>query len=152
MSVSDVIEREIVLAASREEVWAALTTPAGLAGWWCDRVEIELRPGGTIVFDFGEHGTYDARVEVVEPEERFVFSGRPFNGVEDAEQVPDLRTSAEFRLEDHAAGTLLRLRETGFAALPAALAAKTLGENEGAWDQALERLRTYLATDKHVTR
>jgi uncharacterized protein YndB with AHSA1/START domain len=53
-TVSDRIEREILLIASAEEVWAALTDPAWLEGWLAEEVELELRPGGDARFRDGD--------------------------------------------------------------------------------------------------
>ncbi|MPZ97931.1 MAG: activator of HSP90 ATPase [Dehalococcoidia bacterium] len=147
MTVKDTIEREVVFKATRSELWAALTTAEGLAGWWCDGAEIDLRPGGRLTLDFGpEHGINHATVVAVEPESRFVTNWRPFQDEPGAEEIPDLTTQIEFRLEDHMHGTLLRVRESGFAALPAALGTKTIGENEYGWDMVLTWLRHYLNT------
>ncbi len=151
MAVSDVIEREIILPSTRSEVWAALTTAEGLAGWWWDTVEIDLRVGGVISFGYGEK-VYPARVEEVQPEERYVFSWRPFQTEEGADDVPDLTTRVEFLLEDHPEGTLLKLRETGFAALPEALAARSLHLNESGWDTELQHLRSYVVSGEPVVR
>jgi len=146
--VQDSIEREMIFRATRSEVWAALTTAEGLAGWWCDAAEVDLRPGGAMAIDFGaEHGTSHATIVTVEPEERFVTTWRPFEYHEGGGEVPpDLTTQIEFRLEDHPHGTLLKLRETGFAALPGALAERSLHENQAGWDTVLAWLRHYLAT------
>jgi len=143
----DLIERELVLAASRAEVWAALTTPEGLAAWWSPRgAEVDLRPGGKVLFHFSaEHHSQDATVVAVEREERFVITWRPFESEPDADQAGDLTTTVEFRLSDHPDGTMLRLRETGFAALPGTLGTRTFTENTSGWDTTvLPRLQRYL--------
>ncbi len=143
----------MVLDARRSAVWAALTTSDGLAGWWCERAEVDLRPGdlrpgGEIAFQFGgDHGTYSATVVAVEPEQRFAITWRPFAGEPDAAKAGDLTTRVEFRLEDHARGTLLKLRETRFAALPGTLGDRTLTENTRGWDiDVLPRMRSYVET------
>ena len=57
----------------------------------------------------------------------------------------------EFVLEDHPDGTLLRLRESGFAALPEVLAGDTLRDNTHGWDiDVLPRLRTFVETGERV--
>jgi uncharacterized protein YndB with AHSA1/START domain len=48
--MSDRIERELLLPASPEDVWQAMTSP----GWLADEVQLELRPGGDASFRFGE--------------------------------------------------------------------------------------------------
>ena len=151
MAVNDVIEREMVLSSTRSEVWAALTTAEGLAGWWWDSVEIDLRPGGAISFGYGE-SVYPAQVETVQPEDRYVFTWRSFQEDEGAEDVPELTTQVEFLLEDHPDGTLLKLSETGFAALLDALAARSRHANESGWDEELQHLRTYVVSGEAVVR
>lgn len=151
MAVSDVIERELVLRSPRSEVWTALTTTDGMAGWWADRVEVDPRPGGTMRFHFGEeHGISEAEIDLFEPEDRFAYFWQPFGNLEEAKDYPDLRTRVEFVLADHPDGTLLKLRETGFAALPDALAARSLADNEDGWTVELGHLETYLGTGTPV--
>jgi len=147
MPVRDAIEREMVLSSPRSEVWAALTTSDGLAGWWADRIDVDARAGGTMRFHFGdEHGTSDAEIDLFEPEDRFAYFWQPFADLDEAKDYPDLRTRVEFVLTDHADGTLLRLIETGFAALPNAIAARSLEDNEGGWTAELGHLERYLRT------
>jgi uncharacterized protein YndB with AHSA1/START domain len=42
---ADWIEREVLIEASRERVWAALTEAPLVAEWFGDSAEIDLRPG-----------------------------------------------------------------------------------------------------------
>lgn len=146
----NVIERELVFAAPRPAVWAALTTPEGLAAWWSPRgAEVDLRAGGRLVFHFSaEHGSQDATIVAVEPEERFVIAWQPFQSEPDAADAGDLTTEVEFRLSDHPDGTRLNLRETGFAALPGTLGTRTFTENTTGWDTVvLPRLRRYVEAE-----
>ena len=64
---TDKVEREIVISASRERVWAVLTEPGHVARWFGDLAEIDLRPGGRAVFGWAEYGRHEARIERVEP-------------------------------------------------------------------------------------
>lgn len=66
------VEREIVLPADREEVWSALTQPDELAQWFGADAEVDLCPGGTIVFHRDDEEVI-ATVEEVEPTERLAF-------------------------------------------------------------------------------
>jgi uncharacterized protein YndB with AHSA1/START domain len=68
------IRKEIVLPASREEVWEALTDPERLAEWFANEAEVELRPGGTIAFRWGNGEERHATLTEVEPEERLAFT------------------------------------------------------------------------------
>jgi uncharacterized protein YndB with AHSA1/START domain len=46
----DWIEREVLIEASRERVWAVLTDPTHIAVWFGDTAEMDLRPGGKAAF------------------------------------------------------------------------------------------------------
>jgi uncharacterized protein YndB with AHSA1/START domain len=47
-----------------ERVWAAVTTPDGLCHWFPSQVEIDLRPGGDVIF-LGDPHTEDRRGRVL---------------------------------------------------------------------------------------
>ena len=46
MGFPDRIERTVDLAHPPGKVWAALTTAQGLAAWFGEEADIDLRPGG----------------------------------------------------------------------------------------------------------
>ena len=64
--MTDLIERELALAASPEEVWQALTDPAWLELWLADEVALEPWPGGDARFTIGDE-VRDGWVEEVCP-------------------------------------------------------------------------------------
>jgi uncharacterized protein YndB with AHSA1/START domain len=68
------IEREIVIEAPAEVVWATITEPEQITQWFADRVDLDTRPGGdgTLVFEDMAH-TAALVVETVEPPHRFTF-------------------------------------------------------------------------------
>jgi len=93
------IHREICLPATREDVWEALTNPDELAEWFANEVELELRPGGDVVFRWSNGEERRATVTEVETGERLAFEW------EDDGEVA-------FTLADGEAGTLLTVEET----------------------------------------
>ena len=93
------IRREIVLEASRDEVWAALTDPRELERWFANDVEIELRPGGGATFRWSNGESRQATVTEVEPGERLAFEWEGEGEV-------------EFTLDEDADGTRLTVVET----------------------------------------
>jgi uncharacterized protein YndB with AHSA1/START domain len=143
--VPERIEREVLIDAPQEVVWAVVTKPEHVGKWFGDAAEIDLRPGGDAVFTFTKHGSARARVEKVEPPNSFAFTwARP--GA--AEPSEGQSTLVEFNLSPEGEGTRLRVVETGFRELdsPEPDKARFAEENSRGWDAELEDLREYVST------
>lgn len=141
--VEDLIQREIVIEASRDRVWAVLTEAKHIAGWFGDAsAEVDLWPGGKAAFSWKEHGTHRAIVQQAEPPEFFSYRWARGTDVEPAEGTSTL---VEFTLTEVPAGTLLRVVETGFASLHASPAeqAQAATENIQGWTAELAELKEY---------
>jgi uncharacterized protein YndB with AHSA1/START domain len=140
---TDRIEREIVIDAPRDRVWAVLTDAGHISQWFGDRTEVDLRPGGRAMFGWSEYGSHEARIERVEPP-RF-FSYRWAHKAGDA--VTDgTATLVEFTLTpDGAASTRLRVVETGFAGLAGGEGERTTAvkEHTEGWASELGELKEY---------
>jgi uncharacterized protein YndB with AHSA1/START domain len=140
--LQDLIEREVLIEASRERVWAVLTDPKHIAGWFGDKAEMDPRPGGRAAFGWSEHGTFHAVVQRAEPPG--FLSYRWARDI-DTEPVEGNSTLVEFSLTEIVAGTLLRVVETGFASLHTSEAEqdKALQENTEGWQSELAELKEY---------
>jgi uncharacterized protein YndB with AHSA1/START domain len=137
------IEREIVIAAPVQRVWALLTEAEHLGRWFGDAgAEIDLRPGGVMSLHFEEHGTVHGRVVDVEPEHRFSYRWGPSTDLTGANS-----TLVEFTLQGDGDGTRLRVVESGFDALdlPTAEKAQQAERNGRGWDAKLRDLLDHLA-------
>jgi uncharacterized protein YndB with AHSA1/START domain len=138
----DRIERAVLIPTTPDRLWAALTVAGELAQWFGDSAAIDLRPGGAATFGWSDSGVeIDAVVEIVEPPHRFGFrwaagNEEPLGGGQD--------THVEFTLEAAAGGTLLRVVERGFAALPAEIGTAAFDENTHGWEAELEDLVAHL--------
>ena len=95
------IRKEIVLSATRAEVWEALTDPRELERWFANGVDLDLRPGGEASFRWGNGEFRHATVTDVEPGERLAF-----------EWDDEAEGEVEFTLDDEAGGTRLTVVET----------------------------------------
>jgi uncharacterized protein YndB with AHSA1/START domain len=93
------IHKEILLPATREDVWAALTDPNELEQWFANEVDVDLRPGGLAHFRWGNGESREATFTVVEEGERLAFEWADEGEV-------------EFTLDDAADGTRLVVVET----------------------------------------
>ena len=69
-------QRSLTLEANPAAVYAALTTPEGLRGWWTQDCDVATEVGGTIHFRFGRTHK-DMRIERLEPgrEVRWLCTG-----------------------------------------------------------------------------
>ena len=146
----DRIERETLIAAPVERVWELVTAPEHVGTWFGDAgAEIDLRPGGAMALRWEEHGTVRARVERVEAPRVFAYR---WASRMDAEPEEGASTLVEFFLEPDARGTLLRVVESGFAALEGTEAenAELAERHEGGWGTFLDRLAE-LATSADVS-
>jgi uncharacterized protein YndB with AHSA1/START domain len=142
--VPERIEREILIEAPIEVVWAVLTEPEHVAGWFSDSAEIDLRPGGEATFDWPEHGgPARAWVERVEPPHTFAFRWMRSVG---AEQRKDNSTLVEFTLTAEGDRTHLRVVESGFRELDWSEDKKAsyAEENTRGWPLELDELREYV--------
>ena len=140
MAFPDRIERTVEIAHPPAEVWAALTTAAGLGAWFGQEATIDLRPGGAQVRWTGEGFTADMRVERVEEPAVFGYTWQISGLPEDDPR----RTYVEFTLEPAGAGTRLTVVETGFAQLPEDVHRKAFEGNTEGWASELGELAGYL--------
>src|SRR5690242_20745834 len=67
------VEREIVVPEAPDEVWEALTEPERLEEWFASDVELDARPGGEGVFQWGDGDERRAVVRELEESERLVL-------------------------------------------------------------------------------
>ena len=102
--MTDLIERELELAAPPEEVWEALTDPARLAGWLADDVALEMWPGGDARFIVGGERREGWVEEVTAP------AGEPGTGRLAFWWAADGEPASRVELEVSASGPGSRLR------------------------------------------
>ena len=135
------IRTSVFIRAPREKVWRALTTADGVDGWWGTRgSEVDLRPGGKIILRWRDWGAekdmnIDRECVVLEvvPPKRLVYRWG---------DSTDPVTTVEFELEERDGGTLLRVREHGFA--PTAKGRGTFAGNSLGWGQSLILVKFYV--------
>jgi uncharacterized protein YndB with AHSA1/START domain len=142
--VPERIEREILIDAPLDVVWAVVTEAEHVGGWFSDSAEIDLRPGGEASLTWKEHGTARAWVEQVEPPNFFSFRwARPVG----AAPRRGNSTLVEFSLSAEGESTRLRVVESGFPELEGSEQEKATyaeGNREG-WEHELGELREYVA-------
>jgi uncharacterized protein YndB with AHSA1/START domain len=143
MQTAEQIEREIVIAAPPERVWALLTQAEHLGAWLGDAgAEVDLRPGGALVVRWQEHGAVRSQIERLEPGRYLAWRWILTDG-----ETPrdDNSTLVEFSLTPEGAGTRLRVIESGFhnLAIPQDQQANRIAENRQGWLEELTELQQY---------
>jgi uncharacterized protein YndB with AHSA1/START domain len=140
MAFPDRIERTVQVAHPPEKVWAALTTAEGLAAWFGEEAEIDLRPGGAARMRWASGFAVQMRVERVEEPTVFGFTWKIYGLPEEDPR----RTYVEFTLEASGAGTRLTVVESGFAQLPPDAYRRAYDGNTEGWARELGELTAYL--------
>lgn len=142
--VPERIEREVIIAAPVERVWAVVTQAEHIGTWFGDAgAEVDLRPGGLLVVAYKEHGKFRSRIEKVEPPRLFSFRA-VVNG--EQEPTPENSTLIEFTLFPEGNSTRLRVVESGFHSLgwPEEQKAKYVEGNIEGWSIELGHLQDYI--------
>jgi uncharacterized protein YndB with AHSA1/START domain len=146
MTVSDQIEREVVIDAPVERVWELVTEAEHLGRWFGDAgAEVDLRPGGAMALRWSEYGTSRGRIEAVEPHRLFAFRWAPFKDPGGLDPTEGNSTRVEFTLSAEGRGTRLRVVESGFALLDTSdeQRRENLDGNTEGWRIELGELQEY---------
>lgn len=130
----EVLERHVVIEASPEQLWEALTEPEALAAWFGSQVEWDLRPGGAARFVEEDGSERSGVVDAVAPGRHLSFRWWPEDG-------PDaVASQVTYTLRPEAAGTRLIVTEQRMA--PSASTARhraSASTGWTAWDTRLLR-------------
>jgi uncharacterized protein YndB with AHSA1/START domain len=152
-SSGDRIEEQVLLHAPRARVWRALTSADELGVWFgVNLAGVTIARGAHVVGHFTipgfEHIRFDVTIEEMVSERRFAWRWHPHAIDPTVDYSAEPRTLVTFTLEDAPeGGTLLRVVESGFDALPAARRAPAfLGDSAGWRGQLQKRLPAYLAS------
>ena len=137
METNLMVKRSIVIAAPREKVWRALTTPEHFSTWFEGDIRFDqLAPGTVMTFNVGgENGI--ATMTTVEPPTLFAFTWTAETN------LPNLNL-VTFRLEAVPEGTHVTVTEEGFEALPADLRTRRYEMNDGGWEIQLHNLDNFV--------
>ena len=156
---ADQIQKKIVLKASRERVWQAISDSSCFGSWFGVEFDGPFVAGlplrGRIVptkvdpevAKLQEPHTgkpFQIVVETVEPMQRFAFRWHPFaiDPSHDYSQEP--MTMVTFELSETEHGTLLTITESGFDQIPLARRAQAFQANDGGWTHQTKLIEKYL--------
>ena len=150
---SDQIEEQVVLPSPRARVWRALTNAEELGAWFGANITgATIASGAHVVGHMTipgyEHVAFDIIIAEMVAERRFAWRWHPGAIDPKVDYSAEPRTLVTFTLEDAPnGGTLLRVVESGFDALPAARRGSAFTGNSKGWQGQLQkRLPAYLAS------
>jgi len=137
------ITRTIEIAAPRERVWAALTTPELLAQWLGQEAVFDATVGAHGSYTWTDWGHFPLVVEAVDaPSTLSVrWAARP-----GGELTETSSTTVRYTLESIPSGTRLTVVETGFELLDGDRQTAFDNNSQG-WDEELAELVSFLQRD-----
>jgi uncharacterized protein YndB with AHSA1/START domain len=147
--MTDRIEKQIEIKAPVSRVWKALTDAQEFGEWFRVKLDGPFVAGenshGWITWPGYEHLEWNAVVKAIEPERLFSFTWHPYGIDPKVDYSKETPTLVEFRLEPTAAGTLLRVTESGFDQVPAERRDLAFRMNDNGWAQQIKNVETYVA-------
>ena len=142
------IRSEMMLKASVDKVWDALTTAEGWTGWFSYGVEGKFAEGEKLTLDFGPYGECFALVSVVHPKTEFAYQWHPGEDCPIEKYPQNEMTTVRFTLEPVAEGTKLVMVESGFENLPDSRRASSFEANSGGWTSELVKIAPLVEKDE----
>ena len=153
---TDRIEKRVLLRASRERVWDAITDAKKFGTWFGVEFETAFAAGERVrgrvvptkmdpeIAKEQEPYTgmeFDVLVDEIAPMDRFSFRWHPGEPPIDENEAMTLVT---FELREAKDGVLLTIIESGFDRIPLDRRAKAFAANEGGWEGQTKLIAKYL--------
>lgn len=161
--ITDRIEKKVLLKASRERVWRAITEAEQFGTWFGVEFEGDFVAGRLLKCkvattkvdaEIAKQQEAYAGVEFVilvdriEPMRLFSFRWHPYELEPGSDDTQAPMTLVTFELEDAAGGTLLTITESGFDAVPLDKRAQAFTSNEQGWNTQSRLIEQYLAEER----
>jgi uncharacterized protein YndB with AHSA1/START domain len=149
--MSHSIEKQIELKAPLERVWRALTDYREFGVWFQVKLDTPFVAGertrGKILYPGFENLVWEVQVKTIQPQHLFSFTWHPYAIDPKIDYSKEIPTLVEFRLEQTADGTLLRVIESGFDKIPSHRYIEAMRMNDGGWAEQMENIRKYVAAN-----
>jgi uncharacterized protein YndB with AHSA1/START domain len=150
-SLTDRIEREILLKAPRARVWRALSNAEEFGDWFGVALKGKTfaagqRVQGHITYPGYEHVVWDVVIERMEPERLLSFRWHPYAVDPSVDYSKEPTTLVEFELKEVEDGTLLSVVESGFDNIPPSRRLEAFRMNSVGWDEQMKNIEKHVAT------
>lgn len=146
---TDRIERSIVINATRDKVWLALSNAEKFGAWFGARLDGQaFTPGqrtrGQMTISGFEDSFFEVLVEKVEPQDHFSFRWHPYDEDKNFDYTGEEQTLVTFTLKDGPGkATLVTVVESGFDRLPPQRRRVAFPAHTGGWEAQLKNLDRY---------
>ena len=156
---TDLIEKKVLLHATKERVWRAISDSSEFGTWFGVKFEAPFSPGAqmrgvimpTLVdSDVGkaqkpyEGKPFEITIDRMEPEKLFSFRWHPYAVDKDVDYSAEPTTLVVFTLAEADGGVLLTVTESGFDQIPLERRAKAFAMNEKGWGMQANQIALYL--------
>jgi uncharacterized protein YndB with AHSA1/START domain len=156
---ADRIEKRILLHATRERVWRAISDPAEFGIWFGVEIDgsfvagqqavgkivpTQVDPDVARMQEPHRGAAFRIFVEQVDPMRLFSFRWHPFAVDPGQNYDAEPMTLVTLELADERGGILLTVTETGFDQLPASRREVALKANDGGWEHQTRLIERYL--------
>jgi uncharacterized protein YndB with AHSA1/START domain len=145
---TDAIEKEIVVHAPRAKVWRAIADSREFGKWFGAEMQEPFVAGqcahGRITYPGYEHLTLEMQVERIEPERLFSFRWHPYAIDPQVDYSAEPTTRVVFELEEIAAGTRIKVTESGFDQIPLARRAEAFRMNAQGWAEQVRNIARHV--------
>ncbi|NUU25743.1 MAG: SRPBCC family protein [Streptomycetaceae bacterium] len=146
--IEDRIERDVLIAAPLERVWAILTETEHMGAWFGmpKPTSADFRPGGWVVFEHAEFGEIPVVIEDIEAPRRFSYRWALVNAGKGTRPTPGNETLVTFTLAEEGDGTRLKVVESGITAVegPDDVLEARFKDNTEGWTIVTEAARKYV--------
>lgn len=157
---TDQIEKQIVLKASRERVWQAISDSTAFGKWFGVEfdgpftsgtrmtgriVPTQVDPEVARLQEPHKGKPFQILVETIDPMTQFAFRWHPFAIDPNHDYSQEPMTLVTFELFDGQGGTLLKITESGFDQIPIERRAQAFHANDGGWAHQTKLIEKYLA-------
>jgi uncharacterized protein YndB with AHSA1/START domain len=158
---TDRIEKKILLHASCERVWHAISDARKFGSWLGVAFDGPFVAGARLTGKIVptsvdpeiaklqkpyEGVAFEFFVDSIEPMRRISFRWHPYAVEPGVDYSKEPTTLIVFELEEVSGDTLLTISESGFDQIPLARRAKAFTANDGGWTMQTKLIEKYLAT------
>lgn len=160
---TDRIEKKVLLSASPERVWRAITEAEQFGTWFGIEFEggfvagqrlkgrmVPTKVDPEIAKSQEAYAgvEFDIFVDRIEPMRLFAFRWHPYELEPGSDPEQEPTTLVTFELEEASGGTMLTISESGFDAVPLEKRAQAFASNEQGWEIQGRLIEQYLSREQ----